>query len=793
MIYNYSQTSKFPAQKVPTKQKTEEWFKKCIDAAENIYLYGNEEVTKRSTLKQKEECQDLYDGILSQDHMAKVVNPWNLKTDSFPSTMRHYPIARNKINLLVGEESKRKQPFTVIVTNDSAVSQKEEMIQQKINDFLIKNANPIITPEWDKVEFERQLKKLDHWKKYEAQDIRERRATQILQHDSLEQKFDLKFNQCFKNALIQREAIACIDIYGNKPVLRVCDPRNIVVWGLGDSNRIEDADGIIEIGYFPTGRIVDQYYDDLTSDQIDEFEGNRNTSGGKSMINYDEGSTSFPSQFFDTSSGIISKYFNSETDEYGNIRVMRVTWKSRRELQIVTGFDENGNEYEVIKDENYKIDKSKGEKSKKIWVNEWMEGTKIKNLYVKMQPRPIQSRKMDNPSICGSGYVGTIYPASLMELMAPYNYMYNILAYRVDKAIAKYKGPMLEVDLAKIPDGWELDKWFYYGEEMSYIFVDSFKEGQKGQATGKLAGSIANTSGKVYNPDMANYIIQNIELMKYVQNQLGDVVGITPQREGAISSRETFGGIERAVTQSNNSTEEWFLLHDDFKLRVYEAYLDTAKYCYRDYKNKKMQYISDELSQSIYKIDGDDFSDADYGIVVTSSSSALEVKNALKGLTQAGIQNQILNFSQVMDIYTNPSLAETRRKIEAAETEKIEREDLRHKEEMETQKIVSQNQLETVKGQLELKKYEIDEKNKTAIQVAEISTSNNLEKLERQHDIDIQKMNNDKEMNNSQLALNEKKDNQQVAIKKEELKEKERKNKKDEAIKQQSVIKKSKG
>lgn len=780
MIYK-NQIARFPAQKRATRDKDEKWFKECADAAENIYLYGNEETTKRDSLKVREENQNLYDGIISQDNIEKTMNPWNLKADTFPSTMRHYPIARSKVDLLVGEEFRRKLQFTIMVSNESAVSQKEEMIHRKIVEFLEKNANPIQTPDFDKVSFEKELKKLEQWRKYEAQDIRERRATQILQHDSIEQKFDIKFNQGFKDALVMKEEIYCIDIYGNKPILRRCDPRNIVVFGIGDSSNIEDADGIIEVGYIPNGRIIDMYYDELTPDQIDKLEGSKDyVSGVRNMLKYDENLVYFPSWHFDTSGGTLSRYFDSETDQFGNMRVMIVTWKSRRKLGVLSGYDKEGNPYETIVDENYKVNKMIGETIEWLWVNEWLRVVKIgRDMYIKMGPLPVQYRRMDNLSICGSGYVGTIYPKSLMGLMKPYNYMYDILAYRLDKAIAKYKGPMLEVDLAKIPDGWELDKWFYYGEEMSYLLVDSFKEGKKGHATGMLAGTVGNTTGRVFNPELGHYIAQNIELMKYIHNQLGEVVGITPQREGAIDNRETVGGIERSVTQSSNTTEEWFVLHDDTKLRVYEAYIGMAKYCYRNYKNKKVQYISDELSQSIFEIDGDEFAEADYGIVATNSSLAQEIRGTLKGLIQAGIQNQLLDFTQVMDIYMNPSMSEMRRKIEFAETQRREREDLARQQDMQNQQKLSQDQLAMKEKEMELKKYEIDQKNQTAIEVAEINADKQIETAELKNDMEHNKLqhimrsdNNNMELQRKQIDEEKRKNIETERIKREDNKNK---------------------
>jgi hypothetical protein len=37
--------------------------------------------------------------------------------------------------------------------------------------------------------------------------------------------------------------------------------------------------------------------------------------------------------------------------------------------------------------------------------------------------------------------------------------------------------------------------------------------------------------------------------------EMGEVMGITPQREGQVSNRETVGGVERSVLQSSHITE----------------------------------------------------------------------------------------------------------------------------------------------------------------------------------------------------------------------------------------------
>ena len=102
--------------------------------------------------------------------------------------------------------------------------------------------------------------------------------------------------------------------------------------------------------------------------------------------------------------------FNHHHDVNGNIRVLRVFWKSLRRIKKVKYYDEDGNDQYDYFPEDYVEDKNKGEESKFLWVNEWWEGTKIsKDIYLNMRPRPIQYNRIDNPSKCHPGIVGLIY------------------------------------------------------------------------------------------------------------------------------------------------------------------------------------------------------------------------------------------------------------------------------------------------------------------------------------------------------------------------------------------------
>jgi len=55
------------------------------------------------------------------------------------------------------------------------------------------------------------------------------------------------------------------------------------------------------------------------------------------------------------------------------------------------------------------------------------------------------------------------------------------------------------VDYATIPEGWDITKWMYFARKAGIAVKDSFKEGMKGAATGKLAASVQGSTGQVIN------------------------------------------------------------------------------------------------------------------------------------------------------------------------------------------------------------------------------------------------------------------------------------------------------
>lgn len=723
-----------PRQRLAYSRKTKQWRKDNLDHADQHSFYHSDRV--RNTLQNKIVNLNLYNGYVDRRDIQKILNPYGLDASFVPDNIPHHPILVPKIDLLLGEEINRKLEYAAIVTNPDAISQKEEdkkeFIRLSMAD-LIKNSNEAEEVEKKLQELQKDLKT---W-----QDDRELMVNRILRHYQEEQDFDKKFNEGFKDALIFGEEIYQCDILHNEPVLAKLNPLKVHSIRSGNSNKIEDSDLIIIEDHWSPGRIIDTFYDELKPTDIDSILGYSTTREGDNNYTDDENNHLFlRDQYAENNTldpylsvaELNGHYFSSDyTDSQGNIRVLRVYWKSQKKLLNVKYYDENGDIQYKLMSEEYIVDKMLGEEATTLWVNECWEGTKIgKDIYINMRPRKVQYNRLNNPSYGHFGIIGDVYntnqgrAVSLVDRMKNYQYMYDVLYDRLNKSVQKNYGKILELDLASIPDDWEVDKWLHFAVVNGIAVKDGFKEGNKGASTGKLAGNLQQSKGYL-DLETGSFIQQHINLLEYIKLEMGEIAGISRQREGQISNRETVGGVERSVNQSSHITEWWFMKHEDVKKRVLTAFLETAKIALRG-NNKKVQYILDDQSIQTLNLDGDDLAELDFGIAITSSSRTKELMETMKQLAQAFLQNGG-SFSTVMDIYLSPSLADMRRKIERAEADAQEREQAAQQQQSKIQEAALKAEQDQRESDRQLKKYEIDTRANTEIQKAIISSASSLD------------------------------------------------------------------
>jgi len=706
----------FPRQKLSDAQKTDKWYKKNIDFAEHLLT---SDVNLRNSFKNKRINYNLRANVISPRDFEKFINPDNLDLDSLPASFQHIGIENTKINLLLGEYSKRKKEFKAYISSgdQESISRKEQQLMEQINAEM---RGIIKQDSISDAEIKKRLEALEKYQNYDFQDVSEMVANKILKKEYKEGNFDFTFLRTFEDLLTAGEEIMYCGVLGGEPVMRRVNPMNVYTLG-GDSMFIEDADIIVEYGYKSVGQVIDDYWDTLKPKDIDFLEkGTVDTSmdgGGGIGLNRDisifdfYGETGALDIFHPNEAGV--RTFAGAFDTYGNVRVMKVCWRSRRKIGELTYFDEEGVEQKDWVPEDYRPNKDLGEKVKWIWVNEWMEGTKIADhIYTVMRPLPFASKSLVNKSKGTPPYIGSVNSTndykvqSLMDIMKPLAYSYDIAYYKRELEIATYKGSFTAINSALVPSGWDPKEWMRYVTVNKFAWLDPTNEILKGPAQGKSAGSFNQLTAQQVNIGDPNAIGMYTNLLVDIENTLGKLAGVSGAREGQIQNRQAVGNVEREVSQTSHITEKWFAIDQNFRKRVLTKFLECCKYAYKA-NPQKGQFLLDDLSQQLIT-HFDEFASTEYDIHLSNSGSDTQLYNDIRALSQAAIQNGQATISDLVAISQSDSVQDIAKKLEnSAQRIKQENNEMQQQQ-MEQQQQMQQAQLQADQEakQIDLKKHD---------------------------------------------------------------------------------------
>lgn len=690
----------FPKQKLSNKDKTEKWHKECIKAGILLSDYSTCKV--RKTKAEMKLNTDLISGKFDENDIDRSLNPKKFKGVRFPAKVQNYPIEITKLDVLKGEELSRPFNWFLRAANDHVVILKEEKERKELEEYIV---NQLDNPEYSEIKARSDLQKLKKYFTYDYQDEREEMGTRLLQHIWRTQRVPYMTTDAFYDILtVAEEQYAC-DIIHGEPRNRKVKPSTLTTLGLNESQYIEDSAIIVEDRYVTTGTVIDMFFDYLTEDQVKQLDEGKlsNLIGQNIMFSgpisvQDEYVMQIGSQLVPiTSSDVLS--YGGSFDEQGNVRLTRVVWQSKVKTGELTYYDpDTGEEYKDYVSEDYKPNPAYGEKIRWLWLNEWRQGYCVggptNGFFLKMESLPRLGMTYNNPSKVLPPYVGTVYKIgdkaySLIDRIRPYKYLYNITMTRAELASARNKGNLVELDLARIPEGWEPDIWMMYAEINGWFLTDSFKEGNEGASVGKLLNTINNRGPATLNLDASQAIISNLEFARYIKNEINEITGITPQREGMTSNRETLGGINRSLQQSSFITEPYFYIHDNTKLRLLELNLETAKYCYQD-QSFAVSVMDDGLIQKVLNVDGKMLSETVYGMYLSDGRDDTELFNYIREYAHAALQNDTAKFKDIFEIMKSKSIAAVGKKMEEAENERIMERELEMERDRETQLSINE-------------------------------------------------------------------------------------------------------
>ena len=732
MIEENLYNSNFPLQKLPLSKKTKQWQHECVNyiIGEGNIVSGGNEPNRYGELQT---YYNLYNSIFDEKDFRRITNPFKV-SDGFPATPQDFNIIRPKIDLLIGEETKRPLNFRVVRTSQQATSEMQEKEKQLLMQYIEATILGNMSEE-EQQQYQEQLQSgeimppeaIARYMDKDYKDIVENTAYHTLTYLREKLNMDNEFIKGWKDALIAGQEIYYVGVLNAEPYMERVNPMCFSYDKSPDLEFIEDGAWCCRKMRMPITEVYDRYFDKLEEKDISKLE---------EMITGRPGHDMGEHSPVDNFKGIQLHFYDNplyDTDGSHSINVWHVCWKSFKKIYYVTTTDESGNTQIDIVDETY-VPAGTEENIQQDWIIEVWEGYRAGNdLYFGIQPVEYQHVSIDNPNSQKLPYCGAIYSntnsrsRSLVSILKPLQYMYIVLWYRLELAIARDKGKIVNMDITQIPKSMNItpDRWMHYLSSVGVNFINPYEEGWNvpGREGGKPASFNQITA---LDLTMGQVIAEYIQLMDKIEQLAGTISGITEQRQGAISTSELVGNVERSVVQSSHITEPLFWVHNQVKRHVMNMLLNTAKGAWEETGKQKLQYIFDNGERAFIDI-SKRFYYEDMDVFVSDTSKDLENIQKLQQLIQPAMQNGA-SLLEAAEILTNDNFNILKQKLKDMQTrqeqiqqqaQEQEAENQRQLQEMQNQ--AKEQELMLQEAQMDLQRYQIDQDNATKIAVAEIS------------------------------------------------------------------------
>ena len=735
-LYN----SAFPRQKLPLSKKGKKWQEDCVN-----YIIGEGNVTSggnsTSYYGELQTYYNLYNSIFDEKDFKSITNPFKVE-DGFPATPHDFNIIRPKVDLLIGEETKRPLNFRVIRTSQEATSEMQEKEKQMILQYIEAAITAKMSPE-EAQQFQEQLQsgeimppeQIAKYMDKDYKDIVENTAYHSLTY--LREKLDLdnEFIKGWKDGLISGREIYYVGVLNAEPYAERVNPICFSYDKSPDLDFIEDGSWCCRKMRMPITEVYDRYYDKLEEKDLDRLEEMIGSTPGRNLGDRSPVDMGIQLRIYD------NPIFEGSGKSLVN--VWHCCWKSFKKIFYVTTTDDAGQPQINIVDETYQPVGNEVS-IEPDWIIEVWEGYRAgSDLYFGIQPIEYQHVSIDNPNSQKLPYCGAIYsntnskPRSLVSILKPLQYMYIVLWYRLELAIARDKGKVVNMDITQIPKSMNISpaKWMHYLSSVGVNFINPYEEGWNipGREGGKPAQFNQITA---LDLTMSNVIAEYIQLMDKIEELAGTISGITQQREGAVSTSEMVGNVERSVVQSSHITEPLFWVHNQCKRRVLNMLLNTAKGAWEETGKQKLQYIFDNGERAFLDITPK-FYYEDMDVFVSDTSKDLENIQKLQQLIQPAMQNGA-SLLEAAEILTNDNFNIIKQKLKDMQTRQEQIQQQQQEAEAQQQQQLQQMQNESKQqelmlqeAQMDLQRYQIDQDNQTKIAVAQINAYRGTEELDQ--------------------------------------------------------------
>lgn len=694
----YAYLNIFPDQFKTEKQKRDDsWVKNTMDYFSNK-AYA-EYVKNRDTFVKN---YDLMKGILRREDFlidepeVKSFTDMLIEDVELPAYVKHYSIITTPVNELVGEISKRPDTFRVKAFDDDSQAQELQFktdtlkayvinqVKQQVMTKAAMSGQEVSMEDIEKITMEQVKDQLDSYTS-----VAEKWGNHILTSQKADFNLKEKSEDAFRDLLISAREF--YHIYEDNSKLgfniEVANPKNTWFLTTPDRKYISDPTGRAQ-GAYAAGTVevmelsqIIESFPDITKDEIDHLRsslqdyglinvresnlGNPDAIPGQDSVMYDtydplvlQTRMIIESEMKENNDGL--KDFlglTSNVSSFGyKYVVVRSYWISKKKIGKLIYTDELGNEQSVLVDESYKSGDMPSEISLEWgWINQWYQGTKIGPDIYHVKPFKLLN-------YCP--IIGTIYEVkntearSLVDLMKPFQVIYNVCMNQLYKLLEKEVGKVQLMSLRHIPipkDGDAqdaLDVWEMEARNRGVVFIDDSPENLKGPSSFNQFTSLDLTR--------TQEIQARYTLAQQMKIECWELIGMSKQRMGSIAASETATGTQTALSQSYSQTEPLFVAHEYVMGQLYQAIIDSALYIESSKPQSTLSYITNEGESAFVQVNGSDLKLRDLKVFLTNRPEDSQMFNELRQLSQALIQNGGTLYD-VIELYSTKSMREMKK------------------------------------------------------------------------------------------------------------------------------------
>jgi hypothetical protein len=729
----YAYLNIFPDQFKTDKEKQDEsWIKNTMDYFANK-AYA-EYVKNRDTFVKN---YDLVKGILRMEdfYQEPEVKSFTQMLEvnlQLPAHVKHYSILTTPINELVGEISKRPDSFRVKAFDDDSQAEELEFKTGILQEYVISQARQKIMEkaalqgqeipdeEIQQMTMEEVKDELDDYTS-----VAEKWANHVLTCQKAEFVLKEKSEDAFRDMLISAREF--YHIYEDNSKLgfniEVANPKTTWFLSTPDRKFISDPTGRAQ-GAYAAGTVqvmelseIIESIPDLTKEEIDHLRsslqdyglinvresnlGNPDAIPGTDSVQYDtfdplvlQTRMIIESEMKENNDGL--KDFlglTSNVSSFGyKYVVVRSYWISKKKIGKLIYIDEMGNEQSTLVDESYKSGTIPTQQSLEWgWINQWYQGIKIgPDIYY------IKPFKLLNycPIIGLIHEVKNTEAKSLVDLMKPFQVLYNVCMNQLYKLLEKEVGKVYLTSIRHIPipkDGDAqdaLDVWEMEARNRGVMFIDDSPENLKSPSSFNQFRDIDLTR--------TQEIQSRYQLAIQLKNECWELIGMSKQRMGSVSASESATGTNTAITQSYSQTEPLFIAHEYVLGQLYQAIIDAALYIESKKPQSTLSYITNNGESAFVQVNGSDLKFRDLKVFLTNRPEDQKMFNELRGLSQAVIQNGG-SLHDIIELYSTDSVRQMKKVFKTLK----EKQDAMQQQQQQIQQQQLEQQQQQAQAQLQ--------------------------------------------------------------------------------------------